>query len=674
MKRSISLTALGAAILTLPSVGLGAQTAEQDVAVLEGLDLTSYNLQELSIPELIDDEFGFELELNGQPLTVVMSRYSLRGPGFQVLIQDGSGVPVHFEADRPSTFRGEILELEGSQVIGGLIGGQLHASIIYQDREWAVQPLTEVYPNASRSQYVVYAKADAIPPPGFCGTDDSHRMAQQGGGTHGPAGSGERVCEIAFECGYDYYTGNGSSVQNTINDCEVILNRMDNIYDNDVDTRFIVTTIHVWTVSGDPYSGDLSTRLNQFRSYWNSNYGFIKRDTAHYMVGGSSGGTIGVAWVGVICNKNYAYGVSRTKFSGNLIYRTALTAHEVGHNYNAGHCSGSTCKIMCASLGGCGSPLTQFGTTSKNVIRNYSFSRSCTPEGGDYLVAPWGDDFEGGSIDGDNWPARQGAEVNANADNETSGSYSLNLDAVNSNPEAQNRIVSNYVLLAGQSGLDVSYNTQHKGVPIGGSLLVEYRQSSGAWEQLDLVVSDGSSQTTFVSHSHSLPSNAYHDEFQLRFIAQGGTGAGSDWYIDDVAVGDIGCPNPTNYCAAFPNSVGDGMFISMPGSNSVADDNLFFVASGGPPNQYGLFFMGTEQQAVFLADGILCIDGSILRFPITQIDFMTIATLDVDYGVPPAVGNLVPGATWNFQFWYRDPGFGAHGSNFTDAVEVLICD
>ena len=41
-----------------------------------------------------------------------------------------------------------------------------------------------------------------------------------------------------------------------------------------------------------------------------------------------------------------------------------------------------------------------------------------------------------------------------------------------------------------------------------------------------------------------------------------------------------------------------------------------------------------------------------------------------DLNAPPAVIN--PGTTWNFKFYYRDPGVGA-GINYSDGLSVPFC-
>lgn len=672
MKHLACLVAIGAAFLSTSAITASAQTMSIDAAVMEKFNVNSFSTQDLQIPELKDQEIAFEIDIDGQPLTMILERFSLRSPDFKLLVSDGTGAPREVEAPPSSTVRGQILELDGSLVTGGFINGQLNAEILYAGQHWAVQPLSSAIPTAFAGTYIVYNATSVREVNGVCGVNASHVSPAATGSTIA-LGSGQRICELAIECDQNYHNSNGGSLQATINDVELIYNRVDNIYDTDVDTRFIITTIHIWTAN-TPYSGDLGTRLSQFRSTWNSSFGFVQKDLAHYMVGGSAGGVIGVAYLSGVCNSN-RYGVSRTKFSNNLISRTALTAHEIGHNYSSGHCSGSSCTIMCASIGGCGGPLTHFGGSSSNTIRNYSFGRPCTPQNGPALTAPWTDNFESNSINTGTWPASQGATTSTSATGETSGSRSLNLDGGNGTPEGQDRIISNYTLMNGLSGFFATYNTQHKGVNSSGSLLVEYRQSAGGWAELNTVTSNGTNQNVFESHAHALPGDAYHNEFQLRFTSENGSGTGSDWYIDDISVSnDGGCSGATSYCFSSANSVGAGMVLNASGSTSFAANDLAFFGVGGPVGNFGVLFMGPNQTATVFGNGLLCVSGGILRYTPLQIDGIGFVNIPIDYNTAPAAINMLPGTIWNFQFWYRDPAGGGAGFNTTDAVEVEVCD
>jgi hypothetical protein len=155
------------------------------------------------------------------------------------------------------------------------------------------------------------------------------------------------------------------------------MNGVDVIYKRDVEITYKITQILVRS-SGDPYtSTNPSTLLSQFGSWWNANMS-VKRDVAHLFTGRNSNtGVIGIAFLGVVCNVGSAYGLSVSRFTSNYTSRVGLTSHELGHNWNAPHCSGSTCYIMCATLGGCGQNVTLFGNSEKPYILSWKNSAGC---------------------------------------------------------------------------------------------------------------------------------------------------------------------------------------------------------------------------------------------------------------------------------------------------------
>ncbi|MGY8757528.1 MAG: zinc-dependent metalloprotease family protein, partial [Phycisphaerales bacterium] len=80
----------------------------------------------------------------------------------------------------------------------------------------------------------------------------------------------------------------------------------------------------------DPYTAtDAGTFLDQFRTEWNNNQGSVQRDVAHLFTGKNlSGGTIGIAWLGVVCD-NYGYGLVESDCCGSFGCTTDLSAHEL---------------------------------------------------------------------------------------------------------------------------------------------------------------------------------------------------------------------------------------------------------------------------------------------------------------------------------------------------------
>jgi hypothetical protein len=93
------------------------------------------------------------------------------------------------------------------------------------------------------------------------------------------------------------------------------------------------------------------------------------------------GGIIGRAWLFAICESQFSgfgYGFSESRFTSNMVDRTQLTAHELGHNWSADHCDAdSDCAIMCSGLGGCTGIGDQFGAQSIADITAYRNTRTC---------------------------------------------------------------------------------------------------------------------------------------------------------------------------------------------------------------------------------------------------------------------------------------------------------
>ncbi|GMV37021.1 MAG: hypothetical protein AMXMBFR61_15290 [Fimbriimonadales bacterium] len=115
------------------------------------------------------------------------------------------------------------------------------------------------------------------------------------------------------------------------------------IYERDVQTRLVVTYLRLW-MTNDPWdkasSGD---QLSQYRDYWVNNMAHIPRALGHFLSARNLGG--GVAWVGVVCNPWWGFGLSGNingYFNPSLEphwsnWDIFVVAHETGHNFGTLH-------------------------------------------------------------------------------------------------------------------------------------------------------------------------------------------------------------------------------------------------------------------------------------------------------------------------------------------------
>jgi glucose/arabinose dehydrogenase len=167
-------------------------------------------------------------------------------------------------------------------------------------------------------------------------------------------------------------------------------------------------------------------------------------------------------------------------------------------------------------------------------------------------------------------------------------------------------------------------------------------------------------------------------------ITSFGEDAAGELYLVDPIGGDlfkiVSPCEASNYCVANSNSTGHPAVIGSSGSLSISSNDLVLNARDCPRNKFGIFFYGPAQIDIPFGNGHLCVGAGglgIFRLdPAVQISGLGIATRPVDYTVPPSnsgPGQITPGATWNFQFWYRDPFAGGAAFNTTDGLSILFC-
>ncbi|MDP6839354.1 MAG: hypothetical protein QF724_10490 [Planctomycetota bacterium] len=150
------------------------------------------------------------------------------------------------------------------------------------------------------------------------------------------------------------------------------------------------------------------------------------------------------------------------------------------------------------------------------------------------------------------------------------------------------------------------------------------------------------------------------------------TNASGDVFAWEVG-GGCGGVAPVNYCISAANSTGSGAVMSWAGSTFVGNNDLALLADGAVPNQFGIFYYGPDQVLFVFGNGYRCVGGSVFRLPPVQADGGGAVIYGLDNTAPPqSAGQIIGGSTWNFQFWYRDPGHGA-GFNLSDGLEIFFC-
>ncbi|VAX39571.1 hypothetical protein MNBD_PLANCTO03-1672 [hydrothermal vent metagenome] len=670
-------------LLALLGVGffpgtLLAQQSQDDIRqiVQEELELADFSIQRLDLPA---DNVSFitEIALDGTVYGVWIDPQSFRTENARATIVDAQGNLVDIPLPAPLTVRGQIEGLPEARAAGSRMGGGLHLTIAlpgaHETEIWSVQPLSDAIEGADPALHVVHRADDMdIKEHYTCGVDDNGlRQVQNDGDNSGNNTRALLVCELAVDADFEFYGRNGNSEANTIADIDTVIARTSAAYESQCNVTFVIPHYQIWTTSNDPYtSSDAGTRLTQVRNWWNSNMGGVNRDLCHAFTGVNlNGNIIGVAWLSAVCGPN-GYGLAQSRYTNNMNSRSALTSHEIGHNFSAGHCDGSgDCHIMCSGLGGCnglGNP-AYFGVASANKITNYAANRPCLDEGG--LSYPFLEEWPTTTINADTWPTNNGGVSNTNGTNEPSSPNSLNLDGTDN-------INSASISLADVTETPfVSFYAQHKGVEAGETLTFEYKDFFGDWAELITVTSDGNDQTDYTYHTAAVPVTGWWSDFALRFSVQG-SDSGDDWYVDDIAVAPF-AGNPVPLLEEFTstsldqniwgtvtgtvntdatNEPSDPYSLNLDNAES-AESNAFLMGSASFPTYFSFF---TQHKGV---ENGKTLDIEYFSLGGTWENFMTITSDGNDQGSFQFHQAQVEVDSYHDNFAFR---FSANGNDGSD--------
>ncbi len=625
---SLSL-ALALTTLTLSTLASGAEAVppKGKVEVAKPIqvkrpvisDLARYQNLRLVIPSGIPEVVDINVPINGVTETLRLYRTSLRSASSHLLLDRGNGVLEEAPLPPHRTYRGTVLR-NGASVAASVIDGKLWAYIDFPNDTYFVQPMSDFDATRAANEHIVYGHGDvALTGDHHCGNDDAklampdwmrgiptdpgesnggaggsagndgdeNTMGGDGSGGDGDggiAGTTPFMTEIAFDADFEFFQMNASNAVNTVNDIENVMNSVSLIYDRDVNINYEFTTFVIRTTAADPYTTTvMNDLLCEFRTKWNTTpESGIQRDVAQLFTGKAiTGNVIGLAWLGVVCNQsgngcsgagNLAYSCVESRFTGTFDFRVSLSSHEIGHNWQAGHCdSTNPCNIMCSIINSCqgttGANL-KFSATEQAQITSYRNAVGCDVALPAPIALPFVDGFDASTVlNATNWIYSKGGAVTTAAVGEPSPTRSLNLDAASALDYGDDEVRSNFMLLAGLSTVYLAYSTEHRGVEAGKQLVVEFLNTALDWVVLNTITSDGVDQSTFASWQHTLPAAAKHNKFRVRFRSVVDA-QDDDWFIDDVKVNTVILPANDECASATTITVGAHAFNSLTATDS----------------------------------------------------------------------------------------------------------
>ncbi len=301
-------------------------------------------------PEGTRVPFAAAVTLGGRTEILELRPSDVRASDYRLLVQrdDGSfAVPPPRAA---TTWRGALAGHPGSRVAATLDARGLSARILLADgTELYLEPLSGKVPGAARREHALYDRHDVLDrgvpcaPPQLAPADSgvSAPVGAESTTPEAPGAGTLKVAELAIDADHEYFVAWGQSVTAVEDRIHTVIDAMNLQYESEVGITHRITTVIVRTSPAQPCTAtDPNALLDQLRVEWTANHAGVQRDLAHLFTGKQiDGSVIGIAWLGVVCNSGYGYGLSQSDFNGNFASATDLTAHELGHNWNASHCT-----------------------------------------------------------------------------------------------------------------------------------------------------------------------------------------------------------------------------------------------------------------------------------------------------------------------------------------------
>lgn len=143
-----------------------------------------------------------------------------------------------------------------------------------------------------------------------------------------------------------------------------LIGAISEIYERDMNVRLSIPFLRVWGDNSDPYDGNTGDPLDQIRAEWNTNMGDVDRTVTHFLTGRTNTSYGGVAYLSVLCNTGFGYGVS-AHLSGSFPYPlvdhnggnwdVVVASHELGHNFGTSHTHNYEPQIDGCGTGDCSS-------------------------------------------------------------------------------------------------------------------------------------------------------------------------------------------------------------------------------------------------------------------------------------------------------------------------------
>nr|MBS0036914.1 PKD domain-containing protein [Saprospiraceae bacterium] len=311
-------------------------------------------------------------------------RSQLFGEDYHIQLQTEDGVEIL--RDRPKNAYNGISNNSSKNKVRLTIDRNFIYGYIHDgDDRWFIEPV-RFFHGESQDLFVVYNANDAIETfdNNRCATEDLEinkkqiiRNLWQNNQNKSTARLGE-CYQMDYAIANDWlmYQSYNQDITELENRNIGVVNNVQGNYEGEFDDDIIFNIVTQYTSTCstcDPWtsSNDAGSLLSSFTSWGNGgNFGVSYGNATLWTDRNFNGSTIGIAWIAGICNNN-KYNVC-SDFSTNAELIRVLTAHEIGHNFNATHDPSGSNTIMAPSV----NSSNDWSSQSINQISSYIVTRS----------------------------------------------------------------------------------------------------------------------------------------------------------------------------------------------------------------------------------------------------------------------------------------------------------
>lgn len=305
----------------------------------------------------INLNFGTEHEWDLELYPVI-----LRGPDYRVRALTANGIEEQRD-DETKTYYGYLRNRPGSEVRVTIKDDFLYGFVQDGDNIVYFEPANRFQNNLDGGEVILYRPDQVISKTITCAHSEKVKKENTVPNTN-PTLTAAGDCwelDLAIASDYSYYVDRGSSVSAVTAYTLGVMNNVAANFQLSGTTNFddgveflIVENFVVTTSGGDPWvaSTNPNLLLDDFRTWGNSGTGFnTSFDLGQLWTNRDfDGSTVGLAYRGstVICS-NSRYHILED-YTTNAAQLRVLTAHEIGHNFDAGHDASGSGFIMAPSV------------------------------------------------------------------------------------------------------------------------------------------------------------------------------------------------------------------------------------------------------------------------------------------------------------------------------------